>query len=300
MPSVAVVVNPISGSAAGRRALEDFRRELERGGASVRVRETRGPGDGAVVAREEAGAGTDVDVAAGGDGTVNDVARGLCAAGPGRSALGILPRGTSNLVARDLGLPFRAAEAARVVLGGATAPMDVADVGGGRICVACLGVGWDAYVVRLLSRARKGHIRFASWVAPIAKALWTYRLEPLRVTAADGTAVEGELAIVFNTRPYAAFFTPLPGARSDDGLLDALVLRSGGPLDVPRWTWKGLRGTLGEDASAAVVRSTSFRIDAPRPLPVQVDGDVGGETPVDILVRPGALRVLRPARKETR
>jgi diacylglycerol kinase (ATP) len=291
---VAIVVNPISGSGSRERALREFVSALEDGGVAVRVRPTRGPGDGAVIAREESAAGADVVVAAGGDGTVNDVATGLAAAGSGAAALAILPRGTSNLVARDLALPFRARDNARVVLGGATVPMDLGAVNG-RTFVACVGVGWDAHVVKLLSKARSGHIRFATWVRPIAQALLEYEFEPLRVVAEDGRTAEGAFAIVFNTRPYAAFFTPVPGARRDDGLLDVLVLAKGGLADLPRWAWKGRAGTLGGDRSATVLRSARFRIEAAKPLPVQIDGDVGGETPLDILVRPAAIRVIAPA-----
>jgi YegS/Rv2252/BmrU family lipid kinase len=294
--TVAIVVNPISGSGSRERALAEFRSTLESAGMAVKLRPTRGPGDGAVIAAEEAALGTDVVVAAGGDGTVNDVACGLAGVTGRAPALAILPRGTSNLVARDLGLPFRARDNAQVVIEGAESPMDVGSVNG-RVFVACVGVGWDAHVVRLLSKARTGHIGFTTWAQPIAKAMLDYEFEPLRVVAADGTAAEGVLAIVFNTRPYAAFFTPLPGARRDDGLLDVLVLARAGLLDVPRLAWKGRRGTLGDDKSATVLRSRSFRIEAPRPLPVQIDGDVGGETPLDILVRPAAIRVIAPAAK---
>lgn len=294
MRRVAIVVNPISGSSSRGRALAEFRATLAAAGVDAVVRETRAPGDGAAIARESAQEGVDVVVAAGGDGTVNEVAHGLVDAGPAAPALAILPRGTSNLVARDLGLPFGAAANARIVAGGATSPMDVGYVGK-RLFVACVGVGWDAHVVRLLSKARKGHITFSTWARPIARAMLDYEFEPLRVVAADGSAAEGVVAIAFNTRPYAAFFTPVPGARRDDGLLDVLVLARAGLLDVPRIAWKGRRGTLGEDRSATVLCSTSFRVEAARPLPVQIDGDVGGETPVDILVRPAAIRVLVPA-----
>jgi YegS/Rv2252/BmrU family lipid kinase len=292
--AVAVVVNPISGSGAKARALAEFRAVLEAAGAEVRVRPTRGPGDGGEIAKEEAARGAGVVVAAGGDGTVNDVARGLVACGEGAPALAVLPRGTSNLVARDLGLPFSARENARVVLEGRTEPMDVG-VANGRVFVACAGVGWDAHVVRLLSNARKGHIRFSTYAKPIAQALFEYKFEPMRVVAADGTCAEGVFAMIFNTRPYAAFFTPAPGARRDDGVLDAIVLARGGALDLLRWSWKGLRGTLSTDVSATALRSTSFRVEAAAPLPVQIDGDVGGETPLDILVRPAAIRIVVPA-----
>ncbi len=294
MKTVAVVVNPISGSSSRDRELDAFRSTLDAGGMSVTVRPTRGPGDGAAIAIEEAARGTGVIVAAGGDGTVNEVARGLVSLPGGAPALAILPRGTSNLVARDLGLPFRAKDSARVVLDGHSRPFDLGTVNG-KPFVACVGVGWDAAVVKLLSKSRTGHIRFASWVKPITKALREYEFDPFRVVAADGTSAEGVFAMVLNTRPYAAFFTPVPGARPDDGVLDALVLSRGGLLDFARWAWKARFGRLDRDKSAVLLRSTGFRIEGRYPLPVQIDGDVGGETPLDILVRPSAIRVLAPA-----
>jgi YegS/Rv2252/BmrU family lipid kinase len=293
---VAIVVNPISGSASRARALAEFTDALTAAGVESKVHPTRAAGDGARIAKEAAAAGVDVVVAAGGDGTVNEVARGLTDLGRGAPALAILPRGTSNLVARDLGLGFRVKDAARVVIDGAATPMDVG-FANGRLFVACVGVGWDAHVVRLLARARKGHIGFSTWLAPIAKAAVEYEFTPMRVVASNGASAEGVFAMFFNTRPYAAFFTPLPDARRDDGRLDALVLKKSSFLDMPRWAWKGRFGTLGADESATVLLGQGFRVESARPLPVQIDGDVGGETPLDILVRPAALRVLVPAAK---
>ena len=296
MRTAAIVVNPISGSASRRRALAEFCDTLRAGGMEARIRETSAPGDGAAIAKEEAARGTHVVVAAGGDGTVNDVARGLTEHGPDAPALAILPRGTSNLVARDLGLPFRPRDNARVVLEGAPSRMDVG-MANGRLFVACVGVGFDAHVVRRLAKARRGHISFATWIVPIAKSVAEYEFRPLRVTATDGASAEGVFAMFLNTRPYAAWFTPAPAARRDDGILDAVVLARRGALDVPRWAWKAWRGTLASDHSATFLRAASYRIEAQHPLPAQIDGDVGGETPVDILVRPAALRVLTPAAK---
>jgi YegS/Rv2252/BmrU family lipid kinase len=292
---VAIVVNPISGSGSRARALAEFTDALADAGLEAVVHPTRGPGDGARIAKEAAAAGVDVVVAAGGDGTVNEVARGLVEIPAARApALGVLPRGTSNLVARDLGLGFRVRDAARVVIDGAATPMDVG-YANGRLFVACVGVGWDAHVVRLLAKARKGHIGFSTWLAPIAKAAVEYEFAPMRVVASNGASAEGVFAMFFNTRPYAAFFTPLPDARRDDGRIDALVLKRSTFLDMPRWAWKGRFGTLASDESATVLLGREFRVESARALPVQIDGDVGGETPVDILVKPAALRVLVPA-----
>ncbi len=292
MRRVTVVVNPISGSARRGKAVESFTETLRASGAHVRVRPTESAGHGATIAREEADDDVDVVVAAGGDGTANEVARGLLDA-PGDTALGLLPLGTANLLARDLGVPFDPTQAAITVLDGKTAPYDVADADG-RTFLCCLGVGFDAHVVHALSTARRGHIGFASYAGPILRAFRGYSFPRFQVTAEDGTEESAVMALFLNGRSYAGFFVPSPGARADDGLLDAVLMLHGGRRDLARWIVHARRGTLPDARGVRLVRSASFRVDAAEPLPYQVDGDVGAETPVAILTRPAALRVVRP------
>jgi len=289
-----VIVNPISGHRSRLVTVEGLAAGLARHGVLLEVWPTEGPGDARRLARKAAAEGVDMVVAAGGDGTVNETAHGLLESGGAGTHLGILPFGTSNLVARELAIPLDPQGAAAVLATGEPVRMDVGIVNG-RPFLACVGVGWDAHVVRNLSASRKGHIRFHSYLGPMLRAAFKYPFHRLTVTTAEGETAAGELAIVLNARPYAAFFTPVPQARSDDGFLDCLVLEKRGALDLPRWLWRGLRGTLSTDKCATVLRSTGFRIDAEEPIDYQIDGDVGAETPVDILVRPGALRVLAPA-----
>jgi diacylglycerol kinase (ATP) len=293
VPRAAVVVNPVSGSRRRGRALVRFVRRLEEGGYEVRLCTTTRAGEGAEIAAREADLGADVLVAAGGDGTLNEIASGVVdRADP--PALALLPSGTSNLVARELGVPADPLRAADVVLHGNRFPMDAARAGQ-RLFLACLGVGLDAHVVGALTARRRGHISFHSYALPLLASLARRNFAPLTVTA-DGVVVPGVFALVMNARPYAAFLTPVPAARCDDGLLDVLVVRRGGPLSVPRWTFRSLRGTLGRDADVTVVRAARVRVEADVPAPWQVDGDVGGTTPVDIVVLPGAVTLLRPER----
>jgi YegS/Rv2252/BmrU family lipid kinase len=290
---VVVVVNPISGSARRGRAVDRFAAALRSADVAVEVRPTERAGHGRELATAAAGEGADAVVAAGGDGTVNEVATGLLRSGDTATPLALLPLGTANLLARDLGVPFDPEGAARTLLEGEAAPIDTAEAAG-RTFVCCLGVGIDAHVVQALHDARRGHIRMASYVRPVLRAFRTYAFPTFRVTTGEGETHEAVLALFLNTPTYAGFFRPVPDARPDDGLLDALLLLRGGRSRLPRWAWAARRGTLPARRDARVVRSASFRVEAGTALPWQVDGEVGGATPVDILIRPSALRVVRP------
>ncbi len=294
MRRAVLVVNPISGSARRRGAVERFVRCARDGGVDVAVAPTAAAGDGARIARDAAREDVPFVVAAGGDGTVNEVARGLLDVAGTRSALALLPLGTSNLVARHLRVPLRPDGAADALVHGSTTPFDTAEANG-RPFVACAGVGLDAYVVEALTRRRRGHIGFHSYAAPVLQAARGYDARAMHVRAADGREASGSLTLVLNTRPYAAFFEPAPGASTRDGLLDVVVLRGGGTLRLARWAAAALRGRLLRDADAVHLRTPAVRIDADDALPWQIDGDVGGRTPLDILVRPAALRIVRPA-----
>lgn len=294
---IVVISNPISGRSSRRAALARFNDLLTARGRAVLVHETTGPGDGAARAAQAAREGVDIVVAAGGDGTVNDVASGLLEVADTPTRLGILPFGTSNLVARELGIPLDPVGAGDVIAEGVARRFDVGVVDG-RVFLACVGFGWDASIVRSLSSVRKGHIGFTSYVRPTWSATWGYSFPELTVRAEGGEEARGEIVVVLNARPYAAFFTLSPDARPDDGLLDVVVLKRRGPLDVPRWMMRALRGTLLRDRGATLLRTARLSVTGGVPVPYQIDGDVGGDTPADMLVRPGALRVLAPPARD--
>lgn len=299
MRRAAVVFNPVAGSRGRAGHLASFRSELSRLGWTVDEHPTHRAGDAPHLAHDAAAGGADVVVAAGGDGTLNDVASGLRSLGAAAPPVAVLPLGTSNLLARELGHSGDPRAAARAVAAGALRTIDLADVtspGGGppRTLVACAGVGWDAHVVRELAARRRGHITFSTWLAPIFRALRDYPFPEFRVSGADGTAESAVLALFLNVRPYAAFFRPLPHARADDGMLDALLVRREAVRRLPAIAWRAWRGRPPAGDGVVVLRASSFRVEADSPVPCQVDGDVAGSTPVDMLVRPGCLRLVLP------
>ncbi len=293
---VTIVVNPVSGSGRRARAAESFADALRRAELVPEVVPTQHPGHAVDIAREAALSGATYVTAAGGDGTVNEVVAGLLAAPEARADLAVLPLGTSNLVARHLRLPFDAAAAADAVASGQTRPFDVGMAGDSPF-VACVGIGWDARVVERVTEARKGHIRPWTYVVPGLSAFLGYDFPRLRVTDEHGRTANGVQVLFMNCRPYARFFAPVPEARCDDGLLDAVVLDAGGRWRLPEWVLRSWNGTLGRGGGATAMRGTRFRvepIDASRPPPSEVDGDVGPPLPLDVRVRPAALRIACP------
>ena len=288
---VRVIANPISGVAARQKLVPRVVDILRDGGIEVEISPTEGPGHATALAREACRLELDAVVAIGGDGTVNEVANGMESGG---TALAIVPTGTANMLARELGVPFDAEGAARVVIGGRRRRIDLGVVNGHRF-VMVVGVGFDAAVVNAVSGARTGHLGQHRYVGHIAKTLMEYRFTPLSVRIDDEPEDRrASLLFVCNTRNYAAHFALAPDARPDDGLLDFLLVRRGTARDLPRLALAAFAGSLPRYRDVTYVQGGKLRVTAEKPVPVQIDGDPGGTTPLDISVLPGALEVLVP------
>ncbi|MFC7553600.1 diacylglycerol/lipid kinase family protein [Pseudoroseomonas wenyumeiae] len=187
-----IVFNPTAGSR--RRSRLERARALLPG---ARLAETAGPGHAEALAREAAATGEDCVVAAGGDGTVAEVAAGLMGGG---TALGILPLGTANVLSLELGLPRVPEAAAAVLRGGRDVALwpGVARFGDGRslLFVQMLGAGFDADVVRRLDIGLKRRIGRAAYVWQAGLELRRYGFPPIRVRLDDGEALRASALVV--------------------------------------------------------------------------------------------------------
>lgn len=194
-----IVFNPTAG-ARRRRRLAEALRALAIAGVVARVAETGAPGDARRFAAEAAAAGETAVVAAGGDGTIAEVAAGLAGSA---ATLGILPFGTANVLALELGLPLGPAQAARVLAAGQRRLVwpgiaRFAD-GSSRLFVQMLGAGFDAAVVAGLDLRLKQRIGRAAYVWQSARELCRYGFPPMTVTL-DGAAFQVGSAIVTKGR----------------------------------------------------------------------------------------------------
>jgi len=261
----------------------------------VRKRDLRRRAAGAVKDR------VDVVVAVGGDGAVMHVAMSLVKS---KVALGIVPMGTGNLLARNLGLPKRAATATATVINGRHRRIDVGRVrldGGDRynFTVAC-GIGFDAKVMGKTDASQKRHFgRFAYLANAISEAGGIHNIPHVLTIDGSETTTEAAQVLIANFGRMLAGVKPDRAIRPDDGVLDVIALRATGWLSGLLAGWEALRQkNLGEahDGRAIRTHARTITVETTPKQPVEIDGSVVGTTPVTVSVVPKSLTVIVPAR----
>jgi YegS/Rv2252/BmrU family lipid kinase len=251
-------------------------------------------------ARRAVKAQLDVVVAVGGDGAVFQVVNSLAES---ETRLGIVPKGTGNLLAGNLGIPTRLPDAVGVLLEGRSRTIDLGRVeldGKDRDFAVACGVGFDAVVMDATQPAQK---RRWGKLAYLANAVREGRKvgDVQHEITVDGRTITTAAAQVFvaNFGRIGALVEPRRRVVPDDGRFDVFVVKASGPVDGLLAGWTALRQrNLGETPDGRVlrVRGTDVAIvSKPRQL-VETDGTVIGRTPIRVTMRPGALHVLAPQR----
>ena len=296
-----IVRNPRARRVPSERDLWAAVAPLREAGWSVEIRTTTAPGEAAELAAAAARDGADVVVACGGDGTVHEAANGLAGTD---TPLGVAPAGTADVWAREAFIPRDPAAALALLPRMRRKRADLGLVNGRHFLLMC-GIGLDAEVVRRVDadpRAKRWLGRAAYVAAGAAVALGA-RPVPAEI-AVDGETLQLDLllALAGNTRLYGGVARITDAALIDDGLLDlCLFYAAGGRDDIVQRAGLGLRalrGGLHRRAGKGIdyLRAARVVVTAERPLPVQADGELIGETPATLSVAPAALTVLVAAR----
>ncbi|MCK6452437.1 MAG: diacylglycerol kinase family lipid kinase [Alphaproteobacteria bacterium] len=293
-----VVHNPISGwPVAGwfrRRLLARVVARLRRAGARVEVRRTAARGDAERFARAALAQGFERIVVAGGDGTINEAANALAGSA---LPLAVVPLGTANVLAAEIGLGGGADAIARVILDGRPARVSLGAVGGRRF-VMMAGIGFDARVVRAVDPAAKRWLGKLAYVAATLAELGRFRPRRYAITA-DGRRFEAGSVIVAKGRHYAGNFVAAPDARLDDACFQVCLFRAGDRRAILRYATALARGRLHRLDDVTIVAARSVMVerlgDSAVTEPVQGDGDIVGRLPVRIAVLPHALTLMVPA-----
>ena len=315
---ICAIVNPraggwrrLSASEVGNSPQDAVLRWLTEPGGYTReqvsVYVLSGAGQGAELARAAIQSGCQIIVAVGGDGTINDVLQGMQLEGgvngeigkTGMTAtLGLIPMGTANVLARILGLPLHdPAHAARILGAGNTRLIDIGQAGT-RWFALVAGIGFDGAATQAVNVKWKRRIGELAYVLAALRLAMRYPRQEIEIVCDGGPAqtFDAYLVLVANGGQYGGGFRLGPSPRLDDGLLDVYVCERRGPLP-----WSVLRHGIALlndrfEGAAGVhhLRVLTVRISANAALPVQIDGDSAGDTPLFIEIAPAALRVLVP------
>ena len=297
-----VIFNPTAGRDRGESIAARVKASLTRRGMEVELRGTHHPKDAARLA-EEAGGGADLVVAVGGDGTINEVTNGLGLWAAGERArghevrplLGIVPAGTVNVLALDLGIPFQTEKACDVIAAGKTSSLDVGKVNDHRFLLM-MGAGIDALTIRNIDPVAKKRFRELAFVGTGLRTTLTGPPTEFLVRV-DGEEHRATFFVAGNTRYYGGRFGITPKADPTDGLLDLMIFRGTNRsslavfwLEVPTSLHLQNQKVLYLKAREAELAP----LDTGEPVWFQTDGELAGQLPARVGIEHHALDVIVP------
>lgn len=299
---ICVIFNP---AARGEKATR-LRKQLDQVRGSWALKPTTGPGAARQLATDAVHEGFDTIVAAGGDGTLNEVLNGIAdvPAGLSRARLGILPLGTINVFARELKLPSDLEKACEILETGSELAIDLPCAEftrdgkrESRCFIQLAGAGWDARSVELVNWELKKRIGPGAYVVAGLQALISPQAT---ITISNGTQTHtGELVLIGNGKFYGGSFPIFHQSDYQDGVLDACVFEKVNWQSLPRHLWQFASGKLFKPGGTLYLQGREFHLSSPTRAALQLEGELVGELPAKISVLPEKLRVLVPKRNSS-
>ena len=283
MQDTLIILNPAARSEKARSTWKEIQKFPR---AATRL--TSAPGDARALAAWAVEKGFRAVVAAGGDGTINEVVNGLAGSDV---TLGVLPVGTMNVFAAELGLPADLKSAWQVVREGVTRKVDLARANE-QYFIQLAGVGLDAQALQMTTLESKRNLGPLSYL--ISAAQIAARVPPRLLVEADGIEREGSFVLVGNGRYYGTRLAFFKDAKVDDGKLDVLIFKNLGYLDIVRYLGTILMGIHTEQKDVEYFQTKRAIVRCDRPVPVEVDGEVATESPVTFRISSRKLRVFVP------
>jgi YegS/Rv2252/BmrU family lipid kinase len=290
---VAIIINPVSGGArpdAARARAQLARSIVDTHGDRAEVFVTERAGHARELAKAAVAQGARLVMAWGGDGTINEVA---CALAFGDVPMGIVPAGSGNGLARELGVDPRPERAIADALRAEPQPLDAGQIEG-RLFVNLAGIGFDAYVAAQFNAPGTRRRGLLGYAAISARALFGYQAAQYRISADDGGMMESRavLVTIANSAQFGNGARIAPGALVDDGQLDLVVVEERSRLLTLAHVPRLFNGTVARMPGCTIRRIRTAVIESEQPMALHVDGEpVEGGNQLRVRVHPGALRV---------
>jgi diacylglycerol kinase (ATP) len=297
-----LIMNPTSGPWDVRREIPAVLKHLEKHDWNTTLHQTEGSGEATKLALQAREEGLDAVFVVGGDGTINEVINGLA---EGSVALGVLPAGTGNVWAKELGLPTRSPlhllpllDSVRAVVPGTTRRIDLGKANG-RFFLQWTGLGLDAEVTYAMEPRTRRQRRLGALAYVVAGLVAAASLVGTRARIwVDGERIyrRAILIVISNSQLYGGKVRIATDARLDDGLLDLNVFAGTGFGSAIRTTLGVVTGLHVYDPRHSFHRGASIRIEADKPMAIHVDGEPLSTTPLECVAVPRALSVMIPHR----
>ncbi len=285
-----VIFNPIAGRGSIDKKLERIVSHFETYNYKVDLLRTTKKGDAGRFAGE-CNEGVTAVVAVGGDGTINEVINGLR---DQDVPVGIIPGGTSNLLAGELGISSSVEKACDIICNGKTYTMDLG-FDKERHFSLMAGIGIDAEVVREIDSVRSGNISKLSYVIPIIKTIFSYKYPSISVEV-DGKHIVSDAAYVFvsNVKSYIGpvKFTYL--AESNDGKFDICIIKGKGRYKIIKYIFGAITRTLLNFSDVIFLRGNEVGVSSDSEVLYQLDGDPGRALPARFILKPEAVKFFVP------
>jgi diacylglycerol kinase (ATP) len=292
LASIAIIINPISGGVrpdAARARAELASAIVDRHGDPAEIFVTERAGHARELTRAAVARGARLVMAWGGDGTINEVASTLAF---GEIPLGIVPAGSGNGLARQLGISRQPADAIRQAIAAEPHRIDVGELGD-RFFVNIAGLGFDAHVAARFNESGRRRRGLLTYALVTASSLITYRPSEYVITTADSRVrVRAVIVTAANSAEFGNGACIAPGARVDDGLLDLVVVEEHSRLQTIASLPRLFNGTVGGAPGCSIRRVTRATFESERPMTFHVDGEpAAGGTSLLLRIHPGALYV---------
>lgn len=290
---ICYIVNPKAGPGSSRLIVQQFAEYLGEKGFEVRTNYTSSLEE----ACQSAGAAADdsncaMVVAAGGDGTVREVAHGLEG---GDKPLLILPCGTENLLANELGLDGKLKTTIKAFNDNFVQTLDLGNANG-QCFTSIAGFGFDGDVVKRVSDQRLGHIGYLDYFWPIWRTFWSYKFGAINVKI-DGQEVFDGPGLVFvgNISRYALGLQILHHADFGDGLLDVCIYKCAGRAHLLKHSVMTILERHADKSDVIYQQCRNVFVSSTAgDIKTEIDGDPGPELPMEITIMPQAIKVMVP------